>query len=72
MISDLGAYRVFPAVHILFRILSKKERVIMWVIWVCVVSYLVALSLQEEQKQQHESDEHAWEEVRQVQEITSE
>jgi len=33
--------------------------------------YLVALSLQEEQKQQHESGEHAWEEVRQMQEITS-
>jgi hypothetical protein len=39
---------------------------------VCVVSYLVALSLQEEQKQQHESGEHAWEEMKQMQEITSE
>jgi len=72
MIPNLDAYKAVPAVRILFRILSKKERVIMWVIWVCVVSYLVALSLQEEQKQQHESGEHAWEELKQTQEITSE
>jgi hypothetical protein len=39
---------------------------------VCVASYLVALSLQEEQKQQHESGEQAWQEFRQMQEITSE
>jgi hypothetical protein len=44
----------------------------MCIIGVCVASYLVALSLQEEQKQQHESGEHAWEDFKQMQEITSE
>jgi hypothetical protein len=37
---------------------------------VCVVSFLLALSLQEEQKKQQENEE-AWEEFKQMQEITS-
>jgi hypothetical protein len=37
---------------------------------VCVVSFLLALSLQEEQKKQHENEQ-AWEEFKQMQGITS-
>lgn len=39
--------------------------------WMYVISYLVALSLEEDQKKQQES-ERAWEEFKQMQEITSE
>jgi hypothetical protein len=37
---------------------------------VCVVSFLLALSLQEDQKKQQEREQ-AWEEFKQMQEITS-
>jgi hypothetical protein len=37
---------------------------------VCVVSFLLALSLQEDQKKQQESEQ-AWEEFKEMQEITS-